>query len=212
MPPRYRSASKKLNDLLSTSQNKSYFVGAITVLFIVLMTMVVILPAYSAFTFQSEENGKRNQLIEKLTKKLDISKKLTQEYDAKTKMVNYFKEVMPESAMQDTIMDLMNKTIESNSATLISITFNKNPTPVFTQSGFDTTYKAQQISLTIKGSQSSLLNIVRDVEDSRRIFNIIDLTLDRVVQEDANFTETVNDGEYTLNLHIEYYFFTTQAE
>lgn len=205
MPQRYRNTTR-LNELLSTSQNKSYFVGAVTVIFIVVMSMVGIVPAYSAFTFQHEENGKRDVLIEKLTKKLTISQALSREYDEKEAVVEYFAESFPDNADQEGIITLLNDIVNVNNSYIVKMTFNKNPTPSFTQLAYEEQIKSQQVSVTAEGSQSALLSIVKDVENSRRILNIAAVTLDRKPQDVIN-AGTPN-GEYVLNLQMEYYFYT----
>ena len=208
MPQRSSNINKRLNDLLATSQNKSYFVGAITVVFIVIMAMVGILPAYSAFTFQNEENAKRDLVIEKLTTKLRISQGLSKEYDSKISIVNYFKEIFPNTPNQDGIITLLNDIATSNSSYLSKLSFNKNPSVAFTQAGYEEQIKSQQVSITVDGSQSALQNIINDIENSRRMLNILSFTLDRKTQEDLA-VEAVFRGEYVLNVQMEYYYFVT---
>jgi len=208
MPQRSSNINKRLNDLLATSQNKSYFVGAITVVFIVIMAMVGILPAYSAFTFQNEENAKRDLVIEKLTTKLRISQGLSKEYDSKISIVNYFKEIFPNTPNQDGIITLLNDIATSNSSNLSKLSFNKNPSVAFTQAGYEEQIKSQQVSITVDGSQSALQNIINDIENSRRMLNILSFTLDRKTQEDLA-VEAVFRGEYVLNVQMEYYHFVT---
>lgn len=209
MPQRYRN-SKRLNELLSTAQNKSYFVGAVTVIFIVVMSLVGIIPAYSAFTFQNEENGKRDVLIEKLTKKLTISQALSREYDDKKAIVDYFAEAFPDNANQESIIMLLNDIVAVNNSFLQKMTFNKNPTPTFTQLAYEEQIKSQQVSITVEGSQSALLSIVKDVENSRRILNIASVTIDRKPQDVIDAGSP--NGEYVLNLNMEYYFYTNTEE
>jgi Tfp pilus assembly protein PilO len=206
MPQRYRNVNKRLNELLATSQNKSYFVGAVTVIFIVIMAMVGIIPAYSAFTFQNEENGKRDILIEKLKTKLATSQALSKEYDNKIDLVEYFAKSFPNNADQQGIVELINSMVNENSSFLDKITFNRNPTPAFLQLGLDAQIKSQQVSITVQGSQSSLLNIVKQIEQSRRILNIASITIDRKPQEQID-EQGVQNGEYVLNAQLEYYFF-----
>lgn len=212
MPPVTRgSTTRRLNELLSTSQNKSYFVGAVTVVFIVIMTMVGILPAYSAFTFQNEENAKRDILIEKLQKKLQISQELSTEYENKSALVSYFNEVFPETAKQQDIIKLLNDIVTNNSSFLNRISFSKSPSTGFAQLGYDSQVKAQITNITVEGSQSSVLNIVSDIENSRRILNIVSVTIDRKPQ-DVIDSGSVTNGEYVLNAQIEYYYFAKAGE
>lgn len=207
MPQRYSSVNKRLNDLLSTSQNKSYFVGAITVVFIVIMAMVGIIPAYSAFTFQNEENGKRDLVIEKLNKKLTISQGLSKEYDAKIDVVNYFKQTFPDNPDQKGIITLLNNIATTNNSFVKKISFNKNSSTTFVQLSYDEQIKSQQVSLTVEGSKSALLNIVKDIESSRRILNIANLAFDKINQN-AIDQNTVYHGDYTLTLQLDYYFYS----
>lgn len=208
MPPGYRNVNKRLNDLLSTSQSKSYFVGAVTVVFIVIMAMVGILPAYSAFTFQNEENAKRDEVIAKLTTKLQISQTLSKEYDSKIDVVNYFKEIFPDNPDQNGIITLLNDIALSNSSFLSKLSFNKNPSVLFAQSGYEEQIKSQQVSITVEGSQSALQNIVNDIESSGRMLNILNFTLDRKTAEDIATQDGISHGEYVLNVQMEYYYYT----
>ncbi len=209
MPQQYKNATKKLNEILSTSQNKSYFVGAVTVVFIVIMAMVGIIPAYSAFTFQNEENGKRDVLIEKLRKKLKTSQTLSEEYTNKSSLVDYFNKSFPASAEQQDIIDTINAIISNNGAQLNRITFNNTPSPGFAQNEYDNQVGAQTVSITVEGSQGGLLSVVSDLENNRRILNILTLTMDRKAQEIIDAGEAFNK-EYVLNVNMEYYFFSKQ--
>jgi hypothetical protein len=210
MPQRSRS-TRRLNELLATSQNKSYFVGAVTVIFIVIMTMVGILPAYSAFTFQYEENNKRDQLIEKLSNKLKVSQTLSKEYDSKIAIVNYFAESFPDNPDQEGIVDLIKEMVAANKSYLEKITFNKNPTTTFIQSALEPEIQAQQVGITVHGTQSDLLTIISELESSRRILNIFSVTLDRKPQEVID-TGNATNGEFLLNVQMEYYFYKKLAE
>jgi len=207
MPQRYRNPNKRLNELLSTAQNKSYFVGAVTVVFIVVMSIVGIIPAYSSFTFQNEENTKRDQLIAKLTTKLTTSQALSKQYDSKQDLVAYFKITFPDLPNQQSIITLLDDITQTNNSHLQKITFNKNPAPVFVQQNYEEQIKSQQVNITADGSQSSLLSIVRDIENSRRTLNIISLSIDRKSQ-DALDQGAGLYGDYTLNAQMEYYFYT----
>lgn len=205
MQKRTRSTTQRLNELLSTSQNKSYFVAAVTVLFTVIMALVGIIPAYSAFSFQNEENERRDILIEKLEKKLKTSQSLSTEYNNKGDLVEYFSEVFPSEPNQANIVDVVEEIAVSNSSRLLRLTFNKNPSPSFTQKSFEQQIQSQQVNATIEGSQIALLNVIKDVENSRRNLNINSMSLSRknveeLTQEDVGF-------EYTITLQMEYYYF-----
>ena len=74
-----KDASTKLNEYLKTSEHRSYFLIFVTLLFVIVMVVLGILPAYSAFTAQGQENAKRQVAIDKLSSKLNTLKQLTEE-------------------------------------------------------------------------------------------------------------------------------------
>lgn len=203
----YRSATKRLNDLLESSQQKSYFVAAITVVFIVIMSVVGIVPAYSAFSFQSEENAKRNELILKLTNKLRISQSLTNEFQSKTDIIDYFLEILPENYTQETVVKTIEDISKKNNSFILNMNFNKSPSQEFVKMGMDGNMRAQQVNISIAGSQSALQNVVKDIEESRRVLNIIGFTLDRKADDATNLEQ----GDHVLSLSIEYYYYSTLA-
>lgn len=199
----YKYTTRRLNELLATTHNKTYFVGFVTVGFIIIMTLVGILPSYSAFTFQSEENARRATLVEKLTKKLEISKNLSNELNQKGNLIKFFDYAFPSQPNQDDIIDILDSLAVNNNVKLSRITFSDKPSQNFLTQNYEDSIKSQQVGIALKGSKTSLLNIIKDIESNRRIINILSLSLDKNID-----IESVEASlEFTLNLQLEYYYY-----
>ena len=200
----------KLNELLSTSQRKSYFVGFVTVLFILIMTLGGILPAYSAFTFQNEENSKRDQVIDALTAKLNTVKSLTKESQDKASEVEYFNEIFPSEPNQDEIYTLINTMVNANNLYFGRITFRKLDTIGLAPLLVDENVGGQEANLLLQGDRDNLLNFVKDMESNRRIMNIIGVSIDRKSDEQLE-EEASGDGggagSYSLIMQFQFYYY-----
>src|SRR5260221_5060878 len=195
--PQTSNINKALNDLLSTSQRKSYFVGFVTVLFILVMVLAGILPAYSAFTFQNEENNKRDEAIDKLTSKLETTKGLTKEMEDKQPLIDYFNEVFPSVASQDSIVSLVNTLVNSNNVYFVRLSFKESDANALAVLNFDPNVGAQDASVVLEGSRDNLLNFVKDLEQSRRILNLNGLSVDRKSDEQLKQEEN-KLGDYNM--------------
>lgn len=210
----YRSVNARLNELLSTSKNKSYFVAAVTVGFIVIMVMLGILPAYSAFTFQTEENTKRDELISKLDNKLTISKSLSTESNDKSNLVDYFNQVFPNDRAQSNIFDIVSAKIDTYNLTLDTINFTKAQSgfilPSQTDQVLDPQVAIDTVNFTVEGSQQALLDFVGSIETSRRIMNITSLTISKKSADEI--AQSPTKGDFRLILQIKYFYYLAQSD
>ncbi len=210
MPERnYRSITERVNELLSTSKNKSYFVAAVTVIFVVVMALAGILPAFSAFGFQAEENSRRIELIGKLEKKLSVSKKLVQEQGAKGDLVAFFAKVFPNEPGQDLIIEDVNDLTKKHGIFLQNISFSGYIAEVAFKAKYDQRVKFQTASLIIQGDLQKIQDLVKDVEGSRRIFHIKTLVVSR--KTGADLVNSPKDREYSATILFEYYYYDREA-
>lgn len=204
--------NKRLNELLSTSKNKSYFVGAVTVLFIILMTMVGILPAYSAFTFQNEENDRRDEVIAKLQNKVDISKALTEEYQSKTDLVNYFNKVFPNIPQQSDIVQSLTDLADKHQVYLSKLTFVSVSPADLAKQQIDPSVKAQSVTLSLEGSRENILAYLSDIELSRRIFDATTISIDKKVIDQSSITDQSNSlskGDFEATFQLLYFYYNS---
>lgn len=205
----FRSVSNislKLNDFLSTSQRKTYFIAFATLLFVIIITLGGILPAFSSLTFQSEENARRQDAITKLEKKLETAKKLTTEYSQEALLVDYFSKIFPNNIDQQYLISRINTMVTRNNSYLASINFSQEPSSNFLKTDLSLEVSGSIVSIFLEGNLSDLQNILNEIEDSRRVFNIVSIFFDKkdiLKQQQESFQR----GDSTMNLQVEVYYY-----
>jgi len=202
------SISDKLNEIFKTTQSKTYFIAFMTFLFVLILVLFGILPAYSAFIFQSNENVRRDDLIAKLDKKLTISKDLTTEYTTKGAIISYLNQIFPSESTQDNIIQTITASVNKDSAFLQSISFVRNnlqdPSDTLIPN-LSPKVQKQQISVLAQGTQANLLILINDLETSGRIFNIKSVSLSRKTEQEI--ASSVLKGDYKVILQMYYYYY-----
>jgi Tfp pilus assembly protein PilO len=202
-----QSISDKLNQYLETSQNKSYFLILVTVVFVIVMTVFGIIPAYSAFISQGVENEKRQSAIEKLSKKLEDLKSLTQESNQKEKLVNYFNYVFPERPEQEVVLKELVDISNSAGVNLQEFTFNEvsNISKDFGNNNIDPNVNALLINARLEGTQSSLTTFMSNLEQSDRIYTLRSVNIVRKPISEILNSNTENHYRLLLVLNVYYY-------
>jgi len=188
--------TKKLNDTLQTSQSKSLFTALVTLVFVIIIFILGVQPAYNSIIFQIDENSKRDILLNKLGNKLVVSKKLTDEYSKNTGIINYFNYVYPNNIDQSNIISILLTTAKTDSLVLSSVSFG-DTTNV-------TTKGQEEISISITGTQSNIIRFMKDLESSSRIFNIRNVNITQALDKNTN---KVTSNNYIAGLSITYYYY-----
>lgn len=210
----YSDATTKLNNYLQTSQHRSYFLIFITLLFVIVMVIFGILPAYSSFTLQGAENAKRQEAITQLQTKLDALKNLTRESQADPKLIEYFHKIFPSSPDQDNILNEIIEIANKNAVYLVDLKYdeNKELSKEFANLLIPLTPNVESLtlSLTIEGSQQTLINYIRDIEAKSRIYNIKNLNIVR--KGEIELLQTTPDKYYTLLMNVNIYFYNENVQ
>lgn len=200
-------ATTKLNGYLQTAQHRSYFLIFATVVFVFIMVVFGVLPAYSAFTLQGEENVKRQESIDKLTKKLSDLKSLTAEYQEKEDLVEYFNYVFPAVQDQDIVLNEIMSMADETGVYLKDLNFKENTElqRQFTSQGvnIDPNIQSLTLSINIEGSQQTINEFLERMETKRRIYNTSNFNITRKVQQEI--VVTTPDKYYNLTMTLGIY-------
>lgn len=202
-----------INRYLQNSKNKSYFVIAITVIFIVLVILVGILPAYSAVVSQSRENSKRSKVLDQLEAKITALRNLSTEFSSKKDIIGIFHESFPESdPRQELVVTDITDYIKKNNLYLESIAFSEPERSISLTTEFEVASQvdSQIVAVNLEGSRENILNFIRNLENSRRIYNLEGFVLTRKVGEELDSSKIRFDFKATMRFEI--YYWTTDAK
>lgn len=196
---------RKVDSALSTSKNKSFAIATITIAFVLLMAFAGIIPSLSSLGVQIEANGKRDDLISKLERKLTTLKNLTREYNQKSTVVNYFNQVFPGELFQEQLITAMDELCTKNNLQLDNITFLNTEFDQATLQEITSKQVAlSRFSITGQGSREDVLKLLGDLDNKRRIMNVKNLIVTR-----KTGSELVSDPtfkEYRFSMQVEIYY------
>lgn len=207
-----RNIQQQLNVLLATSKNKSYFVGAVTVLFVVFMALFGILPSYSAFTAQGEKNAQKQEAIDKLDTKRTVLDNLVVQQKEKANIFNIFNTIFPEQPEQVAVLKEVEELAIRHNIILLTSAYSEARTNVDVVRKFQTPkqVKAQTLNLLLDGSRSDLNNFISDLEKDIRILDVKNATISRKVGKELEESDPAK--EYKLNLQLDYFYFDKAAK
>jgi Tfp pilus assembly protein PilO len=203
--------TKRLNEYLKTSQNKSYFVISVTVLFVVLVILVGIIPAVSAISLQRSENKKRDEVITKLESKLATLKSLTGESTAKKSLVDYLNAAIVDEIDQASFLTEIDSLVEEENLFLTSVSFDfpdnvKVDNDLIKKYQVSSQLKSQSVNILLEGSMDNIKDFVSKLESTRRIKNVESVTLAK--KGNDGVTEIPLDREYRLSITVQYFYYS----
>lgn len=192
---------ERLNQLLSTGKNRSYFTVGTTVLFVVVMSIVGVVPAISSLSSQAEDNVKRDRIITKLEKKLSDLKTLTLSKEQNTSLVDYFNQIMPEDEHQESTINLINALASKRGLIVSSFIFDKENRELIDKVTVNYGDRIGGMFLTIQGegSKQGILEFIKDIEASALIMEAQDISISRTT---GALDAGGNGIRYILNLKL----------
>jgi hypothetical protein len=206
-----KKRSFDLDDYLATPRNKSYFVAAVTVLFVVIILFFGIRPAVSAVLNQRGDNKRRDEVISQLEVKLETLRTLTIESQEKGNVISFFETKFSTEMRQDLILEEVNSYVEDNDIYLTSMTFAEPTRDDTAQKQYQTTEKVVKhlVNIAIEGSQENILNFVDDLENAREVFNVGSILIVRKTGDLLEASES--DREFRATLVLEFFYWDPNA-
>src|SRR5689334_6840187 len=121
MAPRVTNTA--LRKFISTTQGKSYTVGAVTVLLVLVIFVAGIFPALSSILFQIQQNGERTEALQKIETKRQTLRALSSEEEEKHALTLSLNSNLPDTLDQKSLFDQINNIVASVGCDLLSVTF-----------------------------------------------------------------------------------------
>ncbi|BCX13653.1 MAG: hypothetical protein KatS3mg085_185 [Candidatus Dojkabacteria bacterium] len=190
-----------LNKYLQSSKQKSYFVTAVTLSLVVLVFLVGILPAYSAIVFQIDQNKKRDEATKTLQAVIEQFKNFINQEENEFTILSTFNDIFPEKMDQSSVIEDFVNFTKQRDIELKSISFSQVQREIPLQREFKTrdVVKYQYASINVAGSRRNILDLIEDVERSKRIYNIVNLEISK------DYRGLPNTSEFNATIRVEFY-------
>jgi Tfp pilus assembly protein PilO len=203
MAPRFSSTT--LRNFIATTQGKSYTVVVVTVLLVIVIFLAGVFPALSSIFLQIEQNNSRTEALSQIETKRQTLRTLTAEEAEKRAVALSLDANLPSELDQIGIFTSLSNIAEDSggelvAATFVSIELRRNLPTVF---GTPLALDGIVINLTVEGDRTELEEFITLMEESRRIFNIMNMSLFKV--DETTFTgDTLS--QFKMDMQVEAYF------
>ncbi len=207
-----KSRRQRLNELLETTKGKTYFVVFVTFGFTALMILMGLLPSYSAFVKQLEQNQRRAEHITNLKGKLSVMEDLVVENQEKEAIKNIFNKIMPNGFNQVDYVLEIEEFARTSGLGLNGLTFaiSDDVANSIPSVRLDDKVRGMMINIQLDGDREALPEFILDLENSIRLYTIKDLTSIR--KSDGELAEDGFLRPYRFTLLVETYYFDTQVQ
>ena len=176
----------ELNELLSNSRNKSIFVSAITILLLIILLVFGIIPSLRSVISQYKENQLIQETIDDAKNKITTIKDMKAEKEEKQDVLDTFDTVLPQDLVEeDTIDQIYN--FAGNDVYITAVSFPEDY-PVESSNLLGVTEKIKNVPVVVRadGTEKSLREFVRKIEESPKVFNIISLSFNRKSEDEIS--------------------------
>ncbi|MCA9381677.1 hypothetical protein KC678_05405, partial [Candidatus Dojkabacteria bacterium] len=194
----------ELNELLSNSRNKSIFVSAITILLLIILLVFGIIPSLRSVISQYKENQLIQETIDDAKNKITTIKDMKAEKEEKQDVLDTFDTVLPQDLVEeDTIDQIYN--FAGNDVYITAVSFPEDY-PVESSNLLGVTEKIKNVPVVVRadGTEKSLREFVRKIEESPKVFNIISLSFNRKSEDEIS--KLGIEKEFEINITVEYYY------
>ncbi len=198
----------RLNEILNTSQRKTYFVAAVTVIFVIGMLLIGVLPSYSAFSSQAVQNGKRQEAIDALETKRTTIENLVKEEDTKKTLLTEFNLAFPTTTYdQINVLTVAQNLATKNNVFLLNSTITDiiNTNEIIKKFLVTQQVKAQTVSETLEGGREDLTNYVSGLESNVNLFDVTSAVIARKVGKELELSQSGREFKLTLQFNFFYY-------
>lgn len=194
-----------LSRYLQTSKRKSYFVAAVTLALVVVVVLGGILPAYSAIAFQIEQNKKRNEAINTLNSVIDQFKNFLILEESDVWVIDKFNQLFPEKLDQSSVLNDFVSIADRRSLKLQSVSFSQIQREIPLKKQFKTrdVVAYQYASISVEGTRRGILDMIKDIENSKRIYNIVDVDISR--NQKVNESGDLVGADFDATIRVEFY-------
>ncbi len=203
-----KSRVSQLNEYLSDSKNKSYFVVAVTVIFFIVFVFLGVIPSIRSIISQTSKNAEIQKAINRTSTKLRFMQQMVTEQSTKQSLIENFNSLFPNTISQESAIEDLYSLAEQNNIYILNLTFpddrRRTAQSLAREFRVGPNVKSQAINLNAESNRDSIQNFIENLENSRRVFNIRTVTISKKTGEaliNAGF-----DKEFNLSMVLEYFY------
>lgn len=203
--------TSRISKILQTKQGQAYAVAIGTAFIVVVLIGLGIFPIVSAILFASEQNGLKQEVLNRMIQKEQILNTLVGTEAANRNVSLALKAAMPDEVLQADFIKTVNDLTADNAIFVRVLTFNDIESRVELKELFDVAIDLQGKSATLSayGTKEGLENFIVQLEQDRRVANIRNLIVSRRDSQElieSNFPTL----EFKLDLQLEIYYIEKQ--
>jgi len=202
-----KTENKSLNKVLSSAQNRTYVVTAITVIVATLMIIFAIMPAYISITDKKAENKAKEEYITELDRYLaDLGILFGQltEYKDEVELLNFY---YPNTANSELYLANLDAIAKKYDCSVMSVSFTKNATNHTTsKADMYGTIQRVPITFTIIGDLSDMQLFLVHLEKLPMIIKIESISYTAEGLENYVKITSDNANNYIMSITAEYFY------
>jgi Tfp pilus assembly protein PilO len=206
-----KSRTARLNEYLQSSQNKSYFVGAISIIFIGIFVVVGIVPSVRSVLSQNEENKTIETQLQKLNNKSNVLNALIRENTDNTNILGVFNSIFPDQNSQEDVITDIYQIAENNNVFIKTANFpsGRREVPLSREFRTKNQVQSQKVNLSLEGGRLELQTFISQIENSKRIYNVESIV---ITKKSGQALQNAGPGrDYDLSMVIEYFYWNEEV-
>lgn len=196
----------RINALLSTRQRQSYALIVITIFITFVLIVLGVFPIISSILFQVEQNTSKGLILEQMETKERNLRTLINTESQKHEVTLALDAALPNTLDQSGFLETINELVDDHQAVLVFASFADIQDRRILREIFNlaTDMQGKTVTIGIYGSRAGLQSLLADIEELRRVANVLNFSLAR---RESNDIEVIPVGqEYSLTVQAEIYF------
>jgi Tfp pilus assembly protein PilO len=174
-----RKTDSALSQLLATPQGKTISTALVTLLVVVMLIFFAITPALSSISTQLEKNTQLTDVVSRQDAKYNSILALQTKEQSLAEPLTKFAQVLSEDKHQAEIYTELHKLVTQNGLSFQSLRFTElTSVPAeYEELGISERAKLQRAKLIVTGGFTGGLSLLKQIEESSRIFDVEDLAI-----------------------------------
>ncbi len=197
----------RLDKYFEDTKRRSYFVAAATTIFVLIIFLFGVRPAVSSVLKQNKANKVRDEAIDALELKLNTLRSLVQESEQDKDLISYFNQLFPEnSSDQDYVLGELVDLVQGSNLKIVSLNFveESNFSTVQIDFGAAPQVKSLAVSVSIDGQYGDIINFLKEMETSRRVYHLNTISITKKIQQDGQ--DSILDLPLRLSLEMDLFY------
>lgn len=191
----------RLQEILNSREGRVVTLGAVSTIALILLVVLGIFPAVNSILAQIEQNQEREVALIQIDDSIDTLVTLSQEVQEKEDLANVLRNVMPRGFSQELVLERVFALGESAEVEFSNVRFFNTPVNrerILAEEFSSLPINSKQMSIQLRGTIAQIQSYINLLEDSRYIFNLQNVDLQRASQSIGLL--------YQSNIQLEIYY------